>query len=150
MYKLGEKVLVRGKLVKRSFDPAHISDVTNAVLKLGITAISKKYEVKEFEFGKSKEGIIVGVRSVADTRYHYAKNFGGNKSYITKTTRKQVYLIATDLKGLIYVPFELVTSVKEIDRLCKVETRLELLDDDEIDWDELDDDFDEYEEELSI
>lgn len=149
MYKLGERVLVRGKLVKRSFDPVHISEVTDAVLNLGVTAKSEKYEVKEFEMGKAKYGVVVGVRSVVDTRYHYAEKceFTGKPRFVTKTTRKQVYLIATDLKGLLYAPFELVMSKNEIDRFCREEALLEL--DDEIDLDELDD-FDGFEDDLAV
>jgi hypothetical protein len=136
MYKLGEKVLVRGQLVKREVNPSVIAQVENAVINHGITATSKKYDTKEFAFGKSKEGIIVGVRSIADIREHYAVR----EEYVTKTTRKKVYLVATNLRGLIYVPFELATSISEIDRICReyaiLELEEELFGAEEFDFDE--------------
>lgn len=150
MYALGEKVLVRGQLVKTNISPVAVEQMKQAIVNFGITTTSRKYELKEYELGRSKEGIVVGIRNVVDYREHLSEksSLDGKPVAITKTIRKPVYLIATNLKGLIYAPINLVTSIREIDEFLKEEARLEILEDSGIhldyedifetdDWDEL-------------
>lgn len=140
-FRLGEKVVASGKLVKAPINQVVVTQIENAVLNHGITATSKKYNVDMF--WKAKEGIIVGARSIADTRVHYCEHdLVSGKHYVTKTKRKKVFLVATDMRGMFYVPEELLMNAEEYYELVDELEEEDVLFDDEDDFDMLDDDFD--------
>jgi hypothetical protein len=128
VFKLGEKVKVDGRFVKVDVTRDEVSEM-ESIVRSGFETTSNKYETRLFK--EAKEGIVVGVRSVVDYREHSLQESG--ECIETKTTRRKVYLVACDLRGIYKVPADLIESI-DIDVLL------------EDDFDDFE--FDELEEEL--
>ena len=108
-FKLGQEVIVAGKYVKASVNWKMVNEVESAVIQHGITAVSSKYECKMFE--SPKRGIVVGIRSIGNARVHSPWLIGDGKTVCSTTTQKSgVYLVATNLRGLMYVPVEMIAE----------------------------------------
>lgn len=143
-FKLGERVVVSGKFVKVPVDPSVVAQIENAVLNHDITATSKKYKLELFD--SVREGIIVGTRSIANTRSHYCQiDELGKKHYLTKTSKKKVFLVATDMRGILYVPEMAIWNSEDYYALTdELDEAEDLLVDDDLDL--LEDDFNDDEE----
>ncbi|KRG11558.1 hypothetical protein ACA29_17120 [Lederbergia galactosidilytica] len=102
---LGQEVVIKGRYVINPVSPAEVDVVEARIKETGEPEASEKYSVEKFECDKS--GIIAGVRSIVGGRIHYLDH---NGQVVTKTTRQPAYLVATDMRGLCYVPVDMVTD----------------------------------------
>lgn len=100
--KLGEQVIVTGRYEKAVVTMCEVDKVERLVSETGSTVISDKYKSKELS--KAKPGIVVGKRAIPMKRKHYQSEAFGVQEVITEPADwKTVYLIACDLRGLMYV-----------------------------------------------
>lgn len=106
MFKLGEKVMINACFENKFVTRYEVEKMKSAV-KRGAIAISKKYEIKEFQ--EPRTGIVVGVRSIVDYREHFLNN---NSDVDTRTNRCKAYLVACDLRGLFLVPVNRIISME--------------------------------------
>lgn len=150
-FTLGQEVAITGRLVINPVSPAEVDEVEARIKASGQPESSNKYSVEKFEH--QKVGIIAGIRSIVGSRIHYLDS---NGQVVTKTTRQPAYLVATDMRGLCYVPLEMVSKTKDWKDLLSEEFGEYAAKhshhgccvcDDDDDFD-LDDDFDEFEDEL--
>lgn len=107
-YSLGDKITVNGKYVLREQEPWKVEIMRENVLK-GHELSSRKYDVLSFD--KPKQGIVVGRRTLGIKRKHISTSRGFPYTYTSEY--ETVYLVATDLRGLIYVPEECVLIENE-------------------------------------
>lgn len=104
-FTLGQEVAITGRLVINPVSPAEVDEVEARIKASGQPESSNKYSVEKFEC--QKFGVIAGIRSIVGSRIHYLDSNGG---VTTKTTRQPAYLVATDMRGLCYVPVDMVTD----------------------------------------
>lgn len=109
LFKLGEEVLITGKY--KEANNTIVSDRFNKV------RITERYELSRFE--EARRGFIVGKRSIVKNLIHQLRG-DINKEYTEKYLsdfdnwdtkihkRESVYLVACDIRGLMYVPESLV------------------------------------------
>lgn len=103
IFKLGEKVIVTGRYEKAEVHPQTVDQVVGMVSEMGVTVVSNKYEVNLFD--KAKVGFIVGKRTIPTKRKHYRDEGFGWNQVVTKPIKwENVYLVACDMRGLMYVP----------------------------------------------
>lgn len=142
-FKLGQKVVISGKLEKQFLSPHQVEKVKRYIHLTGKPVCSSKYDI--VGFSQPREGIVVGLRSIVGSRLHYLDTSENTFTVVTKTVRQRVAVVATDLRGLCYVPLFMIQACDDWD---------EFEDDDFDDLDDLDEDddfdLDEYEEELAI
>lgn len=152
-FTLGQAVEITGQYVQKMVTAEMVDKVEARIKASGRPEISRKYNVAKFDH--PKQGVVVGIRSIAGERIHYMDPSHGEVT--TKTNRQAAYLIATDMRGLVYVPLDSVDMPKTRGELLRkefgdwVDRNVtfddDLYDDDFDDGD--DDDFDvDFEEEL--
>lgn len=102
---LGEEVVVTGRYVE--------ADITVASDQFNKIRITERYELKRFE--EARRGFVVGTRSIVKNLIHkfrgdsdleypegYLEDYDNWITDIHK--RETVYLVACDMRGLMYVP----------------------------------------------
>ncbi|MHC8516189.1 hypothetical protein [Sporosarcina sp. ITBMC105] len=105
-FTLGQAVEIMGQLVAQNVTVDMVDKVEARIKATGVPEVSCKYDVANFDWPRT--GVIVGIRSVAGDRIHYLEQISGE--VVTRTKREAVYLVATDMRGLVYVPVELVNE----------------------------------------
>ncbi|MBP1913257.1 hypothetical protein J2Z23_000189 [Lederbergia galactosidilyticus] len=105
---LGQEVVIKGRYVINPVSHTEVDEVEARIKVTGQPEASEKYRVESFEV--EKHGIITGIRSIVGSRIHYLDH---NGQVVTKTTRQPAYLVATDMRGLCYVPVDMVTVAEE-------------------------------------
>lgn len=103
-FELGQAVEITGQLVAQNVTVEMVDRVEARIKATGVPEVSRKYRVSKFDY--PKQGVIVGIRNVAGDRIHYLEQVSGEVA--TRTKRQAVYLVATDMRGLVYVPVEMV------------------------------------------
>lgn len=110
-FMLGQEVVITGKLVKEYLSAYEVEVMKEQIKETGQPAASKKYSVKKFD--KPKFGIVVGTRSIVGSRLHYLDTSFNTPIVSTKTIRQPAVVVATDLRGLYYVPMTMVQDYEE-------------------------------------
>lgn len=111
-FRLGQEVVIGGKFVKKGIPGFEVEKAKMEIRETGISVTSHKYDVENF--AEPKAGIVVGIRSIVCSRLHYLDTTAsGGKFVDTKTIRQPAVIVATDLRGLYYVPMSLVQDYEE-------------------------------------
>ncbi|UAT30030.1 hypothetical protein K7T73_15945 [Bacillus badius] len=106
MFKLGQEVVISGKFVKAAVSPSEVQETIETIRKTGAVGFSYKYDVERFT--EPKHGIVVGVRSIVRSRVHRMVNSAVGPYYNTETRRQPAYVVATNMRGLYYVPVDMI------------------------------------------
>lgn len=136
-FTLGQEVVFSGRLRKKFVSRNAVEEMKHEILATGQPVASQKYKV--IPFGTVKRGIVVGMRSIVGSRLHYLDTTFGRPTVETKTMRQPAVIVATDLRGLCYVPLDMVMDYEEYESVDFDDF------DDEFDFD--DDDLEEFDEE---